>query len=725
MSSAHKVIKPHKRLHKQAIPVRSVTGGIQSAPLILTCRRSAPFTLLTRRFRAPSGHLNHRATAMHAFKLATTALLIQLAGASLAAAPATDVRFQDDLFLAANGAWLRDTPIPADKQYVLGVEVNDITDTRIRAIVDALAASRHRAGTLEQKIGAFHASFMDTASIDRAGLRPLGGLMGDIDAVRTPSDLAALNGEMQGIIETPVWLRVFPDLKDPTVNRVMTWQGGLGLPDRAYYLQAGEPRFAQALAAYRSYLATLARLAGMKQPDAVADSVIALETRIAAAHWKREDTFDPSRMYNPMTVAALAASAPGYDWPAFFRKAGLASVSGITVTQPSAVSATAALYAQLPLADWKQYYRLRLLDAFAPVLPAAFREARFAFRGKALGGATAPEPRWQQSIASLNGVMGDGIGQLYVQRHFSQQHKDRVQTMVTAILAAYRESIQSIAWMSPATRAQALDKLSKYSAKIGYPEQWRDYGALLVREHDAVGNRARGTRFGWTVQAARADRKVDRREWQFTPQTVDAMYDPMLNEIVFPAASLQAPFFDISQDDAANYGAIGVNIAHEISHGFDSMGSQFDGNGVLRNWWTAADRKAFDALGARLVAQFDRCEALPGKNASGKLTLTENMADLSGMQIAFKAWQNTLGGKPSPVIDGRSGEQRFFIAAAHFRRVKMRDEAMLTMLASDPHAPHACRANGPAVNTDGFHDAFGTRAGDAMYRSAAERIRIW
>ena len=636
-----------------------------------------------------------------------------------------DIRYQDDLFMAANGAWLRDTPIPPNKRYVIGIDVNDITDARIRAIVDELAVKRHKQGTLQQKIGAYYASYMDIARIERAGLAPLGGLLGDIDAVHTPSALAALNGRMQGTIETPVWLRVFPDLKDPTINRVMTWQGGLGLPDRAYYLQPQDARFGAALAAYRDYLTTLARLSGMRQPALVAQQVIALETRIAQTHWKREDTYDPVRMYHPMTPSTLAASAPGYDWQAFLNNAELPRVATITVTQPSAVTGTAALYAQLPLAHWKQYYRLRVLDAFAPVLPAAFRAARFAFRGKALGGATQPEPRWQQGIASLNTVMGDGVGQLYVQRHFSQQHKDRVQAMVSNILAAFGESIRALEWMTPATKAQALDKLSKYGAKIGYPEQWRDYGDLLVRYNDPIGNRARGTRFGWSLQAAKVDRKVDRREWQFTAQTVDAMYDPMLNEIVFPAASLQPPFFDMALDDAANYGAIGVNIAHEISHGFDTMGSQFDGNGVLRNWWTEADRRAFEALGSRLASQFDAYEPLPGKHVNGKLTLTENMADLSGMQIAFHAYQRSLAGKASPMVDGRSGEQRFFIAHALFRRVKMRDEALLTTLSSDPHAPHAYRANGPAVNTDAFHEAFNTRPGDGMYRSTDERIRIW
>jgi putative endopeptidase len=671
---------------------------------------------------------------MKSIQLAIAVLIAQLALPGLAAAPHSgidrasidpSVRIQDDLFQGANGSWLRNTAIPANKTYVIGVEVNDITDGRIRALVDSLAAAPRRAGTLEHKIGAFYASYLDTAAIDRAGFAPVQPLLAEIDAVGNLQDLAALQGRAQGIIETPVWLRVFPDLKDPSINTVMTWQGGLGLPDRDYYLVTGDARLDQARQAYAGYLVTLARLAGLAQPEQAAASVMALERRIAATHWKREDLADPGKMYNPTSVSALAASAPGYEWQAFFNGAAMAAPGSVTVTQPDMVKATAALYAELPLADWKLYFKLRLLDAYAPVLPQAFREARFAFRGKALGGAATAEPRWQQAIAALNGAMGEGVGRLYVERHFSPEHKARVQQMSANILAAYRESIASIGWMSPQTKAQALDKLARIGTKIGYPDQWRDYGPLAVRAGDAVGNKARAGRFNWSLQAAKVGHKVDRREWQFTPQTVDAMYDPMLNEIVFPAASLQPPFFDMTADDAANYGAIGANIGHEISHAFDTMGSQFDGHGVLRNWWTDADRKAYQELGDKLVRQFDAYEALPGKRVNGKLTLTENMADLSGMQVAFKAYQRSLNGKASPVIDGLSGEQRFFLAAAQFRRVKMRDEALLTMMNADPHAPHAYRANGPAVNTDGFHDAFATRPGDRMYRAPAERLRIW
>jgi putative endopeptidase len=661
------------------------------------------------------------------------ALLFQLTSTCVAGQPVSGldlgsvdraVRVQDDLFFAANGKWLRDTPIPAEKSFVLGVEVNDVTDARIRAIVDGLAG-KPRASALEQKVGAFYSSFLDTTAIDRAGMAPLKPLLAELDAIADQRQLAAWQGRVQGLIETPVWLRVFPDLKDPGVNRVMTWQGGLGLPDRDYYLATADARMAASLEAYRQYLATLARLAGIAQPADAAARVVALEQLIAATHWPRADTGDAAKLYNPMSVATLSATAPGFDWNAFLGAAALDKAGAITVTQPSAASGTAALYAQLPLADWKLYFKLRMIDALAPVLPAAFREARFAFHGKALGGVTAPEPRWQQAITALNRSMGEGVGQLYVERHFSAAHKTRVHAMVTQVLAAYRESIEELTWMSPATKEQALDKLSRYGSKIGYPDAWRDYSALALRPGDAVGNKLRAARFNWSLQAAKAGKEVDRSEWQFTPQTVDAMYDPMLNEIVFPAASLQPPFFDIDADDAANYGAIGSNIGHEISHGFDRMGSQFDGHGVMRSWWQDADRKAFDALGDKLVAQFDAYEAMPGKRVNGKLTLSENIADLSGMQVAFKAYRRSLNGKPSPVIDGYTGEQRFFIAAAQFRRVKMRDEAMLSMLTSDPHAPHAMRANGPAVNTDGFHEAFATKPGDAMFRPAQERIRIW
>ncbi len=731
-------IKPQNGLHKQRFPVRSVTGHFRGlntpvAPFIPVNRRSAPFAPTTA-CCIDNGRMSHNLETTMTLTALCTALLLTSLHLPALAAPASGIdnasidpaiRVQDDLFLSANGAWLQTTAIPEGKSFVLGVDINDINDARIEAIATAAAGQRAPTGAMEQKVGDYYASYNDTGAIDQAGLRTLRRVLTDIAALPTPGALAAWHGRMHGLVQPPVWLRVFPDLKNPGQNRVMTWQGGLGLPDRAFYLASANSAQASARAAYRAYLAQLATLAGMPEPARVAERVLALETRIAQTHWQREHTGDVGNMYHPMKQPQLAAAAPGYDWHAFLQGAGVKEAASINVTMPSAVSGTAALYTEIALRDWKAYTALRFIDATATVLPAPFRAARFAYRGKALGGATVPAPRWQQAIASLNEAMGEGVGQLYVKAYFSPAHKAKAQQIATDVLAAYQDAISASGWMSPATKAQALDKLSRYGTKIGYPDIWRDYSALDVRRGDALGNQVRAARFNWTLQAAKADRPVDRREWQFTPQTTDAMYDPMLNEIVFPAATLQRPFLDLDADDAANYGAIGVNIGHEISHGFDAMGSQFDGAGVMRNWWQDSDRKAYDALGDRLIAQYSAIEALPGQRINGRLTLSENLADLAGMQAAFKAYQRSLGGKPSPVIDGRTGEQRFFLAAAQFRRVKMRDAAMTTMLASDPHAPHAARANGPAIHIDGFHDAFATRPGDAMYRPAAERIRIW
>lgn len=636
------------------------------------------------------------------------------------------VRAQDDLFRATNGRWLATTAIPADKAYAFGVEINDVTDRHVRAIVDDLASTTQQAGSVEQKIGAFYTSYLDTQAIDRAGLAPIRPLLAEIDAIRTRTQLAQWQGRAQGRLETPVLLKwVMPDFKDPTINRALTWQGGLGLPDRDYYLNQDDPRMAKARQAYAIYLTTVATLAGELHPADAAAKVIAIEHRIAQAHWAAADTRDPGKAYNPMTLEQLATQAPGFDWAAFVQAANLPTTEILTVTQPSATTAIARLFAELPLAQWKLYFKLHSLSEAAPVLPKAFRDAHFAFRGIALNGTAAVMPRWQRGIIEVNGALGEAVGQVYVARYFPVENKARVQVMVSNLLAAYRESIQANTWMTPATKQQALQKLSRYSTKIGYPDRWRDYAGLQVREGDALGNRHRARRFEWEHLAAKAGTRVDRSTWMMTPQTVNAYYDPMLNEVVFPAAYLQAPLFDMEADDAANYGALGATIGHEISHGFDTTGSQFDGQGVMRDWWAEADRKAFDAMSARLVAQYDGYEAMPGKHVNGRLTLAENIADVAGLQIAFKAYERSLEGKPAPVIQGLSGRQRFFLSYAQSRRAKMRDERLLQDLTNDPHAPPEFRTNGPVVNADGFHRAFDTRPGDGMFKPANERIRLW
>ena len=636
------------------------------------------------------------------------------------------VRAQDDLFRAANGGWLKATDIPADKpEFGTFIQLRDLSDARVRAIVDELALQTHPTGSVQQKVGAFYASYLDTDAIDKAGLAPVQALLAEIDQISTPRQLAQWLGRQQGRLNTPVALWVMADFKQPTLNRALTWQGGLGLPDRDYYLKPDDVRLVKARAAYETYLVTLAKLAGEKEPADVARRALAIEQRIAELHWDNVANRDPVRLYNPMTPDALAKAAPGLDWAAFMQAAGLVGVDRLCISQPSTTTGIAELFADVPLADWKLYFKLQTLDAAAPLLPQAWRAAHFAFHRTALTGVTAQVPRWQQAIAELNGALGEALGQIYVARHFPPAQKARMQQLVANLLASYHESINGLAWMGPATKAQAQDKLAKYVSKIGYPDTWRDYSGLLVQDGDALGNAQRSARFEWQRIAAKAGQPVDRAEWDMTPQTVNAYYNPSANEIVFPAAILAPPFFDMAADDATNYGAIGAIIGHEISHGFDDQGSQFDGDGLLRNWWTDADRQAFEAIGAQLVAQYEGYEPLPGKPLNGKLTLGENIADLSGLQVAYKAYQRSLDGQPAPVLGGYSGMQRFFLGWSQAWRAKARDERALQLLTVDPHAPAEFRANGAAVNHDGFHEAFGTRPGDKMFKPTGERIRIW
>jgi putative endopeptidase len=673
---------------------------------------------------------------MKTLRLTTVTVLVQLAMSTFANAAPTSgldqpgfdpaVRVQDDLFRAANGQWMANTEIPADKpEYGAFIQLRDLSDQRVKTIIEELASKPSARSGVEQKVGTFYATYVDTDAIDKAGLAPIQPLMAEIDAIKTPKDLAQWQGKVQGRLETPVQLWVMADFKNPTMNQALTWQGGLGLPDRDYYLKKDDERLAKARAAYETYLTTLATLAGMKEPAEVAKRVMAIEQRIAEAHWDKVENRNPVKIYNPMSVGELAKTAPGVDWAAFLQAANLASVERLSVSQPSAAIGIAKIFAEVPLADWKLYFKLHALDEAAPALPKAFRDARFAFRGTALTGAKEQKPRWQQAITEVNGALGEAVGQLYVARHFPPEHKARMQALVGNLLASYKDSIDGLAWMTPATKAQAQAKLAKYMTKIGYPDKWRDYSALEVRSGDALGNQHRSARFEWNRIAAKAGKPVDRAEWGMTPQTVNAYYNPSLNEIVFPAAILQPPFFDMAADDAVNYGAIGAVIGHEISHGFDDQGSQFDGDGVLRNWWTDDDRKAFEMVGAKLVAQYEGYEPLPGKHLNGKLTLGENIADLSGLQIAYKAYKRSLNGQPAPVIDSRTGDQRFFLGWSQAWREKVREERSMQLLTTDPHSPPEFRANGAAVNHDGFHEAFGTKPGDKMFKPSEERIRIW
>jgi putative endopeptidase len=668
---------------------------------------------------------------LHTLVLATLALLAGAVSAQPLSSGLdragfdTSVRPQDDLFLAANGQWIKDTPIPADKSvYGLFQILGDRADARVRAICEELADARAPQGSIEQKVGSYYKSFVDVAAIDAAGLAPLAPWLAQIDALVTPADLATLWGRWQGIVDAPIGVYVGGDPKQPAINRVSAYQSGLGLPDREFYFHKGES-FVKARAAYLAYVETVLRLGGDTEATAHAQAVFALETQLAKAHWPKVDSQDALKTYNPMTVPVLAKRAPGLDWAVYFKAAAMPRIDRLSMHEPSYAKALGKLVRSTPITTWRLYQRVRLVDAMAGVLPQAWRDAEFALRGKALRGQEEQRPRWQQATSAIDSALGEAVGQVYVARHFPPQAKARMQELVDNLFTAYGQSIDTLSWMTPATKQRARKKLASYMVKIGYPDKWRDYTRLEVLDGDALGNLARARRFEHERTAVQVGGPVDRSEWGMTPQTVNAYYNPTMNEIVFPAAILDAPLFDLGADDAANYGATGSTIGHEISHGFDDQGSQYDGSGKLQNWWTKADRKAFDKLGRRLAKQFDAYEPVPGHKVNGRLTLGENIADLSGLEIAYKAWRLSLKGKEPSVIDGLTGDERFFLAWAVSWREKMRDARTLEQLVSDEHAPAVFRANGAVVNMDVFHAAFGTRPGDRMHKPGKQRIRIW
>jgi putative endopeptidase len=635
------------------------------------------------------------------------------------------VRPQDDLFDATNGEWVKHTTIPPDKpSYGNFIQLRDRADAALHALVEELAAGHPAPGTNARKLDDTYRAYIDVAAIDKAGLAPVAASLREVDAVTDARSLLALMGRWQGRVSLPLRVTAEPDAENPGIYTAGYRQDGLGLPDRDYYL-GDDARFVKARAAYVAYLAKLFGLTGDRQADAHAQDVLALERELAKVQWSRVDLRDPKRAYNPTTPAQLSTLAPGAEWPTLAAAAALPAGATVVVAQPSYAAAFGALLASQKLATWKLYLKARRLDAVALVLPAAFRDASFEFHGRAIGGLQSERPRWQLAMLALNEALGEAEGELYVEKYFPPASKARAQALVDNLMKAYAQSIDGLAWMSPETRRAAHDKLSKYGVKIGYPDKWRDYATLEVRAGDALGNLDRARAFEYARQVVRVGQKVDRGEWGMTPQTVNAYYRASANEIVFPAAILQPPFFNVQADDAVNYGGIGAVIGHEISHGFDDRGSQFDGEGRLRNWWTAADRQAFEAITGRLAAQYDAYEPLPGKHLNGHLTMGENIADLSGLQIAFKAWKLSLDGRPAPVIDGMTGEQRFYYGFAQVWREKTRDERLLESIVTNPHSPGRFRADGASINSDGFHEAFGTRPGDGMWKAPADRIRLW
>ena len=639
------------------------------------------------------------------------------------------VRVQDDLFGYANGHWLKATAIPDDRTYVaVATILFDKNQDELHDLIEAAARdSTAPAGSESRKIGDLYASFMDEAAVEAAGLGVLKDELARIDALKSKSALPGLFAHLNRIgVSTPYGIGVSPDARDTTRNAAGVDQDGLGMPDRDYYLRDDDPRLLDIRGRYVKAVEKLLSLA--HQPDAAAQAkaVLVLETRMAKAQWTRTELRDPVKTYNKTALTALDALSPGYHWQQYLTDVGVAAKSDyVIVGEPSYFKAFGEMMSTEPLSAWQSYLRWHLLSAFAGLLPKDFVAANFEFYGTALRGTPQIRPRWKRGVSVVEGSIGFGLGKLYVARYFPPVTKAHIDKLVDNLIAAYRQDITQLDWLGPDTRQQALEKLAHLHRKIGYPDKWRDYSGLLIRRDDLLGNFIRANEWEFRYQLGKLGEPVDRDEWLMTPQTVNAYYRPDLNEIVFPAAYLQPPYFDPKSDDAANYGAIGATIGHEISHGFDDQGSQFDASGNLRDWWTKEDHARFSAKTAVLVAQYDAFEALPGYHVNGKLTLGENIADNSGLAVAYKAYRLSLNGHEAPVLDGLTGDQRFFIAFAQSWMGLVRDKQYIVWLKSDPHSPYAARGSLPVSNQDPFYEAFGVKAGDRMYLPPDKRVHLW
>ena len=638
----------------------------------------------------------------------------------------TGVRPGDDFHAFVNGGWLDSTEIPADKpSYGITYILHEESQDHVRTIIEESAAGDFATGSDEQKVGDLFASYMDMETRNRLGARPVQDEFERIESLSDHEQLAVYFAEANKFgVNMPFALAQYVDFKDPNTYMMYTWQGGLGLPDREFYFLEDE-KSAALREGYVEHVAAMLEFAGAEDAAASADMIMALETRMAREHMLKEDTRDMVALYNKIPVAELAELMPNFAWDAYLAEAGIDWIDGVVVTQLDHMKALDGIIADTALDDWKTFLQWKVLNAAAPLLSEEIDLQNFEFYSRQLRGVEEPLPRWRRAVNAVNGNLGEVVGRVYVNRHFPPEAKARMRTLVDNLVAAYEISIRELEWMGEETRVQALDKLSKFTPKIGYPDEWRDYSKLEIRRDDLVGNLKRAALVEYQRQIDRQDGPVDRGEWAMTPQTVNAYYNPPLNEIVFPAAILQPPFFDMSADDAVNYGAIGAVIGHEIGHGFDDSGSTFDGDGVLRNWWTDDDREEFKARTARLVDQYSAFKPFDDLSVNGEFTLGENIGDLGGLGIALLAYRISLDGADAPVLDGYTGVQRVFIGYAQSWRSKAREEALRHQINTDPHSPPKYRVNGVVRNVPEFYEAFDVAETDALYLPPDERVKIW
>ena len=645
------------------------------------------------------------------------------------------VRPQDDLFGHVNGRWLTQYEIPADRATDGAFRaLYDRAEEQVREIITDAAATHAPVGTDEQRIGDLYASFLDEDAVERRGVAPLLSELALIDDASDPAALAVVVGRLQRTgTGGGVGMYIDTDSKDSSRYLVHLSQSGLGLPDESYYR---DEQHAAILGAYPRHIASMFALVFGGTPDEYSERagrIVALETTLAAAHWDVVRRRDADLTYNLRTFADVVDHAPGFDWSGWFGALGVSETGGaeVVVRQPDYLTAFAAHWTSASFEDWKDWARWRLIHARAAVMNTALVEEDFGFYGRTLSGTEQIRDRWKRAVSLVESLMGDAVGRLYVERHFPPAAKERMDELVANLLAAYRVSITDLEWMTPATRERALAKLDTFMPKIGYPVRWRDYSDLVIQRDDLYGNVIRGTQVAFDRELRKLGGPVDRDEWFMTPQTVNAYYNPGMNEIVFPAAILQPPFFDLEADDAANYGGIGAVIGHEIGHGFDDQGSKYDGEGHLRDWWTDSDRAEFTARTARLIEQYDSyiprdiLDRDGARHVQGAFTVGENIGDLGGLSIALLAYRLSLGGAEPPVIDGLTGVQRVLFGWAQVWRTKSRPAEAIRRIAVDPHSPPEFRCNGVVRNIDAFYDAFGVGENDALYLEPSERVRIW
>jgi putative endopeptidase len=641
----------------------------------------------------------------------------------------------DDFFDYANGNWVKRTEIPADRSnYNTFTRLREIAQERTKNLIQAQAQANAPAGSEARKIGDYYASFMDEAAIEKLGAQPLKPELSAIAAIHDVRGLSAYLGSTlradvdvlntaQLYTDRLFGLWVVEDLHDTRRYEPYLLQGGLGMPDREYYL-ASSAKFAETRAKYEQHVAKMLTLAGYSDAAAKAKRIVDLETAIAKVHWPVSDTNDVSKANARWTLADFPAKAPGLDWPAFFQAAGLAGQPSVGAWQPSAVTGISALVASTPLDTWKDYLAFHAVERGAPFLSKAFVDENFAFQGQALSGTPQLQARWKRGADFTNAALGEAVGKLYVEKYFSPADKAQAQALVKNILAAFDARIDRLDWMTPATKAKAHEKLATFQVGVGYPDKWRDYSGLKVVRGDAYGNHERAELFEYRRNLGKLGKPVDRGEWYMSPQTVNALNAPLQNSIIFPAAILMPPFFDPNADPAVNYGAIGAVMGHEISHSFDDNGALFDAHGNLRNWWTETDMAHFKASGKALAAQYDAYQPLPDLHVNGQQTLSENIADLAGLATAYDAYKLSLHGQPAPVLDGFTGDQRLFLGWAQNYASKWREPALRRALVTDGHSPGEYRAD-TVRNIDPWYAAFDVKPAQKLALPPEKRVRIW